>query len=486
MRVAMPLEVSEIKNPRTLPARSRGESVAVAILAALLYALSGARGMQWGDPAKLTLAVHDMMLNLSQEAHSGLVVWSWPFSLLPIEPYTLRLHISSAVTMGLALGVGHATLLGLGLARSAARIAMAAVAVAHTVWFTATMFESYPLVLLIVASASWLLVIPGKPLAAGLLLGAGISVHPLVGFGLLGFLYGAWRSRSTKGAAFLALGTIGGALVAAALIVIATPSGLHGINWGEATSSYAGLRYPIRNIPLLIGYAVYNFASPALILLALGWWWLPRPWKVTSLLLALPHYAVAAFWLPQRSYLIPLPVYFMMAYAIAVAAERLLRKRPALAQLTLGLVIALPPCAYALAPGLFTRAGLDRTIRDAPYRQEAAYFLRPWKFGERSAENYLQDLGNVLTPGSVAVGDWVLHTTLFAAQSVSGWREDVTLINADESQCAIIAEHVARRTRIYVLDDEPGYLPECLLAQGMLVPVEAVESLAELVSPSRE
>jgi hypothetical protein len=144
----------------------------------------------------------------------------------------------------------------------------------------------------------------------------------------------------------------------------------------------------------------------------------------------------------------------------------------------------MPIAAYWAAPVPFTRAGLDRSVRDAPYRHESTYFLRPWKFNEYSAEDYLDDLGGVLPQGSAAVGDWVLYTTLYAAQSVSGWREDITMINADESQCSLVAEHLARRARVYVLDDE--YLPPCLLAQGKLVRVPVIESLSELVTQPGE
>jgi hypothetical protein len=487
MRVAVPVDVSRT-DTRPLDERAQGwrEPIGVAILGLLFYALTGARGMQWGDPAKLTLAVHDVMINLSQEGHAGLVLWSWPFSLLPIEPYALRLHLSSAFTMGLALGVAHATLLRVGISRGGARLAIAAIAVAHTLWFTSTMFESYPLVLLVIATSIWFLVVPGKPLVAGLLLGAGMTVHPLVGFGLPGILYAVWRSRAgSRGAALVAVGTFAAAAVAFGVPILLSPeSGLEGFNWREATASYAGWRYPLRNIPLLLGYVCYNFASPALILLALGWWQLPRTWKVAFLLFALPHYLVAAFWLPQRSYLIPVPVYFVLAYPIALSAQKLVKLRPALGRFVLALIMLMPIAAYWAAPVPFTRAGLDRSVRDAPYRHESTYFLRPWKFNEYSAEDYLDDLGGVLPQGSAAVGDWVLYTTLYAAQSVSGWREDITMINADESQCSLVAEHLARRARVYVLDDE--YLPPCLLAQGKLVRVPVIESLSELVTQPGE
>ena len=452
-------------------------------VAFLLYAATGAHDIQWGDPAKLMLYVHSGVLSLNQEGHVGLILWSWPFSLLPIRPYALRLHFSSAMTLGAAIGLGEATLLGLGLSRPAARIGMAAVAVAHTVWFTGAMFESYPLVLLIIAGSAWLLIVLRKCVPAGGLLGLGMAVHPLAVFGLPGITYGLWKSPlGFPGVRRFLLGFVLGTLVPLlGLLWLKLPmASVEGINWASATGRYASLTNPMQNLPLLLGYAIYNFASPALLLLLVGVARLTTKERITALLFALPHYAIAAFWLPQRSYLIPIPVYFAIAYLIACGTEAVVGTRRLVNSATLALVMTLPVMVYAIAPRIVIRFGLTQMVRDAPYREEATYFLSPWKLSETSARDYITDLGRFLPAGSVVVGDWVLYTTVLAAQRVESWRKDVILIHADAQECDNVARRFASGHRVFVLDDEPGYLPDCIRRMGQLAQVPQVESLTEL------
>jgi len=462
----------------------RIEPAIVALATFLLYAVTGARDVQWGDPAKLMLFVHEGGLSFSQEGHVGLVLWSWPFSLLPIEPFALRMHLSSAATMGIAMGVGYATLLGLGLSRPASRIGIAAVVVAHTVWFTAAMFESYPLVLLLLATSAWFLLIARKCLIPGVLIGLGVVVHPICSFGLLGIVYGLWKlGRGMGGVGRFLLGVmLGTGLPVLGLVLSSPPEATMGeVNWSSAIERYASLGNPIKNLPLLLGYAIYNFPSPALLLVGLGITRVNATERNAILLFALPHYIVAAFWLTQRSYLVPLPVYFLMAYLIAVGAERVIASRRSYTVPVLVLVTVLPMTVYAISPLFSVRLGIDRLIRDAPYREEATYFLRPWKSSETSAREYLDALDGSLPRGSVIVGDWTLITTARYAHHVENWRDDVLLIHAERRTCEFVARQLNNGRRVFVLDAQPGYIPGCLTRLGEFTEVPAVESLAELV-----
>ncbi|HUF70771.1 MAG TPA: hypothetical protein VMM79_19130 [Longimicrobiales bacterium] len=475
--------VQEEKSAPGVSLAGRLEPLIVGFAAFLLYAVTGAREMQWGDPAKLTQFVHDGVLLFSQEAHIGHILFSMPFSHIPLGSFVLRMHLSSALTLGAAMGVGQAVLIGLGLSRPATRIAIAAVAVAHTIWFTGTIFESYPLVLLSLAAAAWLFVVAGRCFMGGVLLGFGATVHPITLFGLPGIAYGLWKSEhGRRGVVHLVGGLVVGAVlpVLGVLLVLQDEATL-GINWMSASRQYGGLAYPLRNIPMLLGYAVYNFASPALVLLLIGMRRLTPNALRTAVLFAAPHYLVAIFWLPQRSYLIPLPVYFAAAFVIALGAEAVLRSWRRPRWILSFPIVALPILAYWMAPPIFTRLGFERTLRNAPYRNEATYFVQPWKIGERSARDYLDDLAEVLPPEPVVVGDWLLHTTVHAGQRVEGWREDATLFNANAEPCEEVAEAYRAGRRIFILDDTPGYMPQCFLRLGPRRPVPGVERLTEVL-----
>ena len=465
----------------------RLEPVIVGIAAFLLYAITGARDLQWGDPAKLTLYVHNHVLAFSQEQHFGQILWALPFSLLPIQPYAWRMQLVSAMTLGAAIGVGEAVLLRLGFSRWASRIAMAAVAVSHTVWFTGTIFESYPLVLLLLAAAAWAFLVARRPLLGGALLGYGVTVHPIVLFGLPGIAYGLLRSSGRPRTLLrLAGGLIVGSSVPILGVMLLQPgrADLAGFNWAAASARYGGLGNPLHNLPMLLGYAVYNLASPALILLLLGLRRLSSTARWTLVLFAAPHYLVAAFWLPQRAYLIPIPVYFIAAYLIARGADSLRSKRLKPGWAMLGSVVALPVLLYAIAPMVFTRLRLQRIMRDAPYRSEAEYFLRPWKNAEHSVRQYLDDLATVLPPSAIAVGDWVLYTTVQAGQEIEDWRPDVTLVSGSATPCDELPRPGREGRRVFVLDAAPGYVPDCLLQMGTKRAVPGVERLIEIEADS--
>jgi len=444
------------------------EPAIVGIVVFLLYAFTGARDVLWGDPAKLMLFVYEGDITFRQEGHVGLVLYTWAFSILPIESYALRMHLSSAISMSVAIGIVHAILLGLGFSRSAARIGTAALAVAHTVWFTAAMFESYPLVLLLLSTSAWFLLVAEKNVMPGILVGLGVVVHPISLFGLLGVVYGLWKSdRGLRGVTRFLTGVGVGGLLPLLVVFILVPhqANVEEVNWASATGYYASIGYPVKNLPLLIAYLVYNFAGPALLLLGLGFAKISVTERIILLLFALPHLVVAVFWLPQRSYLIPLPVYFVMAYLIAAGAETVVRARRDLAVPLLILATILPVVIYAITPSIVVGLGLDKFVRDAPYREESTYFFQPWKVSDTSAREYLDTLARFLPLGSVVVGDWTLITTVNYAHRVERWREDLILVSAVsgwQRSCGVVGEHLDSGRRVFILDNEPGYLPDCM------------------------
>src|SRR5258706_877968 len=295
----------------TLTARAlRFEPLAVGLLAALLYAASGARDVLWGDPSKLALATHDLVFSLSPENHLGSILWARLFALLPLEPYALRTHLSSAAASGIAFGLGHSILLGMGIRHRSARIGIAAAVVCHTIWSVSCITESYGPALAVLALAAWLASSKPRPFWAGLTLGAGTLVHVICVFSAPALLYACRRDRAgPSGALRAAFGVALGCALPVLAAALLAPPGTGGaqFSWVEVTLRHADWRLPAHNAPLLLGYLVYNFVGPALLLVSLGLHRMSSQQRTTALLLAGAHYAVALLWMPQRSYPIPVP-----------------------------------------------------------------------------------------------------------------------------------------------------------------------------------
>jgi len=468
--------------------RSRSEPLVVGLLAACLYAATGARDVLWGDPTKLVLATHDFVFSLNQQAHVGSTLWARLFAWLPLEPYAWRTQIASAAASGVAFGFGHALLLGTGVSPRSARIGSAAAIVCHTIWFVSAMTESYAPALAVLALALWLVRARRLPFCAGFCLGAGALVHVLCLFSLPALLHGVWRSRLGRAGALRAAAgaALGFGLPVLAVAGIAAPRiGGASLSWVELTQRYADFQLPARNAPLLLGYLVYNFVGPALVLLVLGFLRMSPQQRTTGLLLVGAHYLVALFWMTQRSFLIPVPVYFACALPIALGAESLCAGRARAASLLLLATLATPILVYLATPAIVARLSLQSGIRDVPYRQELAYFCRPWKCGERSARTYLEALRPVLPERALVVGDFTTLSPLWYAQAVEGWRADLALYSIDQQSSERIEARLqaacASGVRVFVLDDETFLrLPRSSQPRER-VPVAAVEQLSELL-----
>ncbi|HIG11651.1 MAG: hypothetical protein ABGY71_04710 [bacterium] len=466
-------------------ASGRWWPVVVSLAAIAVYAAAGARDVVWGESIKQTIYVYDLNFTLSQWNHAGSLLLSWPFSLVPIEPYAQRLHLFSAAMSGIGLGFLYSALVRLGTGRGPALVGVAATGVAHTVWMVSSMYESYPVVIFCLSLTAWLLVVK-RPILAGLVLGFGALANPLCLFSMPAIVWLSWHSDSgKKGAEKAVFGVLLGWLLPSLAIVGFTASAkMEQLNWSEAFERYANLELLAKNLSLLGALALYNLAGPALVLVCMGLRQFSRTTCIGVGLLLATHYLFAGCWMIQRSYLIVIPVYLAASYPIALGARTILASRPALLRPLLCACIGLPILGYLVAPPIARLLPTDGIVRDAPYRDEVVFFLRPWKANDRSARRYLEDLERELPQGSLVLGDFVAQGPLRYAQKVEGWREDLVLFRIDH----LSAESLLTRVRsaldagrpVYLLDDEPEYFPERLAELGKLVGRERVESLFEL------
>lgn len=453
----------------------------MALLATLLYALTGARDVLWGEPTKLALLLHAFDLDLAQWTHAGSLLLVWPFTHLPFLSFAHRVHLASAVMSGAALGLVHATLLRVGATGRGALCGVAAAALAHTIWMVSAMAENYAPVLLILACAAWLAVARRAPLLSGVVLGFGVVAHPICTFGLPAFALGVHRAGRARGVARLLLGLALGWAAPTLALSRGDPIGEAG--WGAVLERYTSPSLALGNAAVLAALGAYNFAGPALVLLFAGLRRLQPGERRLVLLFALVHYAVALFWIPQRAVFIPTPVYLAAAWPIALGAEAVLGSGRIGARALLALLLAVPPVVYAAA-SVAGRPFAHRIIRDVAYRDESAIFFAPWGAGAHPARTYVEDVGTAVEGNALLLGDFTLLTPLQYAQAVEGWRPDVTLFSVDHRTEAEIGAEIDRALGlgrpVSLLEPSLDQGSDAARARGTLVPVAGAERLHRL------
>ena len=298
------------------------EPAAAAVVAFAVYAATSARDVQWGDPAKLALYVWRFNLSLDQDVHLGSLVWAWPFSHLPFGSFAFRVTLASVCASAMAVGFLHAVLLKQSASPWAARTGTASFVVSHTFWFVSTIPESYPVSVLCAMVAAWLALNRNRLWGAGVVLGAGALANALTLFGIPAAAWWLWRRHASRGdpwrfLAGIAVGIGVPVLIASSLSAGSTAS--TATEWWRVLRAYINWRAPAQNLPLLVAYFVFNFVGPAMFLIATGVKHVDRDDRTALLIFAAVHYGIALFYLPQRAYLIPIPLYLAAAWLVAQA-----------------------------------------------------------------------------------------------------------------------------------------------------------------------
>jgi hypothetical protein len=463
------------------------EPALAAVAAFVVYAVTSARDVQWGDPAKLTLYVWRFNLSLDQDVHLGSLAWAWPFTRLPIGSFAFRVTLASVCASAIAAGFLHAVLLKRSTSPWAARTGTASFVVSHTFWFVSTIPESYPVSVLCIMVAGWLALNRNRLVEAGVVLGAGALANTLTLFGIPAAAWWLWRRHARPGdpgrfLAGIAVGIGIPVLIASSLSPGSTAS--TATEWSRVVRAYISWRAPAQNLPLLVAYFVFNFVGPALFLIAKGVKHIDRDDRIAVFILAVVHYGVALIYLPQRAYLIPLPLYLAAAWLVAVGAEDFMRRhRPSRSWIMFASVVVAPPIVYATTTAMLVGVRMPSVVRHAPFRDERRFYLEPWRNGEDSARRRITALDRAVPDGSAVIADFTILMPLLYAHRVEGWKPGFQLEMVDgrsaESILAAIAEHLQKGRRVFLLDDKPYYFPGEISKRWDLVPA-GIESLLEV------
>lgn len=126
------------------------------------------------------------------------------------------------------------------------------------------------------------------------------------------------------------------------------------------------------------------------------------------------------------------------------------------AVLAVGVVssVGIPPMLVSAARAHVTR------VRELPFRDEARYWLVPWKQNENSAQRFADTLRESLQEGDVLIGDLTAANPLVAEsvlrplryRLVSGWTEE------DESETVrVIDQALENKQRVFIVSPHRSY-----------------------------
>lgn len=467
--------------------------LAALIAAAALYGLTMAPGLLWGDSGESQLhTLLGGWLLYDQIARSHPLYYALARAIALLPGVSAAWAANAASVVGGTIAVANVAWIARTACtrRIAALSAVVLLAVSHTLWQLSTSAEVISLSAALL-SAEWIAFIRLAEtghrrwwLAIALFNGLGVADHNLAllmwpVYGLLAIAYHrSWRGRDILPAIGAVAVWMIGALPVLALAfhqwvdtgsIYETARSLLVGHYGQQVKNAGHLP---RLVGIFAGATVLNFPTPTILAVPIGIVaWLRRPMKPTAQLILLSGLVNAGFaaryHIPdQHTFMVP----FFMCIAITAgvgidhclalrragavsAVERNTepmpiattygtdrnvvdgaRRSPILRRLGWSLVAtcALAPIVYAAVPPLLRRyaptAG-PMPVRNVPYRDRFAWFLRPWRAGYDGPERFARETLAVLPADAWLVADSTLVFPINYLQAAESLRRDVRLDN---------------------------------------------------------
>lgn len=474
-----PPEVSTVSAAEVRLGVARWAAVVAAFF--LLYGLTAQRGVNWQDSGLFQYRIlrgdYEGWMGLALAHPLYIALGRAALRLGGPEHLPLLTNLLSALAMAVAMGNLAALATRLAGRRRLAILLAGMVGLAHTVWWLATISETYPWsaagltgeLLLLVS----LLRRPRPTTAAGLFLlnGLGWCLHnlallplPVYGVALLALLVRRrlplWSLAASAGAYLIGASMFLTMIVAQALRegdwLGAISSALVG-DFGKDVANVAGVSKFWKENAVL---SALNFCSPLGPLAVAGWWHFRRRLGgPTAAALGAVTAIETVFFIrypvpDQFMFLLPTLMTFAAAAAVGLAeaaAGKTARR------MVLGLcLLSLPaqPALYATAPYL------ARTFRGAPpprqpFRDEWRYWLTPWKHNEDSADRFCRAVLESVETHALLILDRTALSPLRVYQEAQDQRRDVRTIEPSQWQkwrtdSPSVCEELLRSGRVYV------------------------------------
>lgn len=200
--------------------------------------------------------------------------------------------------------------------------------------------------------------------------------------------------------------------------------------------------FPLPMLARVIGYIGYSFPSPLVFLVPIGlvvlWRGGSRPtaWLLTIAFVA--HFVFAFRYNVPDQHMFLLHTLVMGAVLVAVGVERAAVAFPSIGvAAVLGLASVTAPVVYATVPDVLRRRMPDFAAlpsRRLPHRDEFSWFLKPWRHGYTGPERFARETLEAVPSDAVLVVDSTPMPTLVYVQVAEGLRRDVRIIGAERFQ----------------------------------------------------
>ena len=462
----------------------------------LLYLLTCQRGVSWQDSGwfqwRVLVGEYDHPVGLAL-AHPLYIAAGRLLLKVPIASFTSRLNFFSGLGMALTLANLSAVVALLTGRVWAGFAAALMLGVAHTCWWLSTLAEVYTWSAAGLSAELWLLVKllkrPRWSTLAGLALvnGIGFSVHNVALLSLPVYVIAAIllvvRRRLTPfslvlglGAYLLGAGPMIAMIVSEALASADAARVVQRAFFGSYVSTVLSFRLVGPYTKINVGLASLNFGS-LLGPLALVGAVRARRRLGGPLALAIGAIAliemlfVSRYHVPdQFTFLLPtmLMIALFAGVGVAVLADESPRRRRT-AVIAVAISVLLPPTAYSLSPWLLQVAGVDvYRARQLPYRDEARYWLVPWKQNEDSAERFATEALQQAAPNGMIAADLTSLFPLLLVQRRDDLGSDVSVMLHSTLDHLWTRDQVSTRATlnsrpVYVVSPLKGHAPACLL-----------------------
>ncbi|MFA6133551.1 MAG: DUF2723 domain-containing protein [Phycisphaerae bacterium] len=472
----------------------------VFVAAAAMYMATAQRGTNWQDSGarqwRIVTGQYTDPLGLAL-AHPLFIAVGRQALHVPMGDVLSRLNCISALAMAVALANLAAVVTLLTGRRWAGLASAGMLAVCHTAWWLSTITEVYTLQLAAMSGELWLLVLlvrnPRWYYVAALagLNGLDLAVHDLALLPLPVYLIVAIvlvvRRRVGWGA--LAAGAVAYLAGASLYLTLIVREALSTGHVGQAIASALFGQYEAQVLNVLpawsifkqnAGLAAMNFGSFIFLLAVAGWVRMRREggmlWMALTAITAIEVVFVARYSIPDQ-FTFFLPSLLMIALASGVGAAymagRSLRWAKAVAFACV-ISIVLPPVMYYSSPHLLAMAGIAIHRRKLPFRDEARYWMVPWKQDESSADQFAVAALLQAQPDAVVFLDGTTLYPLKLKQRLEGLSPDVTLTDGGEPMPSYESHNsefrqVLGNRPLLVVTPQAGYVPEKLLSDAEFV-----------------
>lgn len=465
---------------------------------ATLYAATAQRGVSWQDSGEFQYRV----LAGDYRWHSG-IARAHPLYIAMARgfsgafPDSLKLYAVTAFSglgSAVALALLAAVVVRLTGSARAASAAVVALGLSHMAWWLAAVAEVYTwslaalmLELYCLARLSergegrWLLALfAANGLHAGLHNFAFVSL-PLYAYAALAAVRasGGWRATALLAAAGCVWLAGASPLLAQAAALLQQGTGLP----ATARSLFFGLGYERAVLGVCASdwrLVAANFALAGVSLLNPVWALAAKGWRGAEAHAVFRRYLAgltllhAVFWaryfVPDQATFV-LPTLGLLAAWVGLGCRALENEAPQRGK-RLGALVALSAlCAVAVPCALFSAlklAGFELSrSRALPFRDEAGYWLKPWKHGERSAAAFVDAVGRQLRPGDVLIADTTAAGALLAARE-AGLLRGLRLVTPWSGETDAELRKLARGAgaRAFIVSPVPGYAPGAVLESG--------------------